>query len=436
MKKVLSKEERLIKRRRRQKGWLIALCVIVCLVLAVVAANLITNATTNGVKNNYEKVGTPDDVKVVKTESGNYEIYVDRDLKIMQLTDVHIGGGFLSGRKDKLALNAIASMITAEKPDLVIITGDISFPVPYIAGTFNNMSSAKLFTNMMDKLGVYYTVTLGNHDSESYSYYNREKMAAFYASDKHEKSLFIDKIDGVDGYGNQMINAKNSNDVITETLYLFDSHSYTDGDYLGINWYYDKIHDNQIEWYKNCVLANNKHNSDTINKLSVANKEELLVQYQIPKSLAFFHIPFEEYKVAYDELKENNFVDTKDTKYIYGVAGEKGQMVYPAKYENQLFETMEELGSTKGVFVGHDHLNNFAYDYKGIQLSYGMSIDYLAYSNIDKCGAQRGNTIITVKTSGEFISILENYYQDKYQPKGNKETVTMNPYYTPSQQLE
>ena len=54
----------------------------------------------------------------------------------------------------------------AEKPDLVVATGDIAFPVPYMAGTFNNYSGAKAFENLMESLGVYWTVTFGNHDAE------------------------------------------------------------------------------------------------------------------------------------------------------------------------------------------------------------------------------------------------------------------------------
>ena len=50
----------------------------------------------------------------------------DRDLKIMQLTDIHLGGGWLSLKKDSQAINAVATMIQAEKPDLVIM--DITMP--------------------------------------------------------------------------------------------------------------------------------------------------------------------------------------------------------------------------------------------------------------------------------------------------------------------
>lgn len=86
---------------------------------------------------------------------------------------------------------------------------------------------------------------------------------------------------------------------------------------------------------------------------------------------------------------------------------------------------MLELDSTKGVFFGHDHKNNFAAEYKEIQLSYSYSVDYLAYIGISKEGAQRGCTIINIKPDGTFTSKLENYYQDKYVTLYEKESVTM-----------
>ena len=67
-----------------------------------------------------------------------------------------------------------------EKPDLVIVTGDIAFPVPYKAGTLNNLASAKVFAALMEKLGVYWTLAFGNHDTEAYSYYSREDISDFY----------------------------------------------------------------------------------------------------------------------------------------------------------------------------------------------------------------------------------------------------------------
>ena len=65
-------------------------------------------------------------------------------------------------------------------------------------------------------------------------------------------------------------------------------------------------------------------------------------------------------------------------------------------YPSALFDRMLALGSTTGVFCGHDHYNNMSLEYKGIRLTYGMSIDYLAMPGIEHDTAQRGAELITI----------------------------------------
>lgn len=87
-------------------------------------------------------------------------------------------------------------MITKEKPDLVIVTGDISFPSPFRASTFNNQYASTIFAELMNHLGVYWTVTFGNHDAEGFNLYNREKWATFtrMKSGKNAFSLKVTKV--------------------------------------------------------------------------------------------------------------------------------------------------------------------------------------------------------------------------------------------------
>lgn len=78
-------------------------------------------------------------------KDGYYTFTTDKDFKVVQLSDVHIGAGFLSSKKDMMAVNAVEAMVKAEKPDLVVVTGDIGFPVPYQSGTLNNKKRRKDF---------------------------------------------------------------------------------------------------------------------------------------------------------------------------------------------------------------------------------------------------------------------------------------------------
>jgi 3',5'-cyclic AMP phosphodiesterase CpdA len=332
----------------------------------------------------------------------------------MQLTDVHIGGGYLSKEKDAMALNAVAAMVMAEKPDLVIATGDIAYPVPFSSGSFNNLSGARIFASLMEQLGVYWVITYGNHDTEMYSYYDRAAISDFYENSGFKYCLSQSGPEDIDGYGNSVINVKNSKGVITQTFVLLDSHSYTDDDYFGAMWKYDGVHENQIEWYR-----------ETITKLNAYNQKVTGDEKAVAKSTAFLHIPPTEYLDAWCEYVDNGFKDTENVKYFYGVAGESKKVVYCSTYEENLFETMLELDSTKGIFCGHDHFNNFSVEYKGIRLTYGKSIDYLAYVGIHKIGTQRGCTMITYSPDGTFTCKPESYYQDKYVSQYEKEEVTM-----------
>ena len=119
--------------------------VVASITVLTVAVNLILyNINMNRVKE-YSAVINPEAVKPVLDENGEYTFVTDRELKILHLTDIHIGGGWMTFNKDRMAINAVAAMVTAEKPDLVVITGDIAYPVPFQSGTFNNKTSAKLF---------------------------------------------------------------------------------------------------------------------------------------------------------------------------------------------------------------------------------------------------------------------------------------------------
>lgn len=391
-------------------GILIAL---LCIIAIITAINTICVASCK----NYIKSINPVSYssQLTPEEKNDYTTFVtDNDFMVMQLSDVHIGAGFMSVKKDNQAINAVAAMVAEEKPDLVIVTGDIAYPVPFQAGTFNNKTGAVIFASLMEKLGVYWCPAFGNHDTEAYSYFSREDISELYSNrQKYPHCLFQSGPKDVDGYGNYIVNVQTSKGEITQSFVMLDSHSYIDNDYFGIMWKYDCVHKNQVEWYEQQIKTLTKINNN-----------------KTPKSLMFFHMPPQEMLTAYNEYKENGYKDTADSKYIGGKAGEKDLVVYPSEKNYGLFDKCLELGSTKGIFFGHDHLNNFTILYKGIQLTYDYTVDYLAYVGINKYGTQRGCTMITTKPDGSFVSKAENYYQDKYTPQMEKETVTMEDFYT------
>ena len=375
----------------------------------------------------FDSVEAEDRIDVSKDDEGCYVITTDRDLKVLQVTDIHLGGGWMSKKDDMRTLKTVATMVLTEKPDVVFATGDISYPIPFTAGTFNNQYSAEMFARLMEKLGVYWTVNFGNHDSEIYSIYSREEMGGFYSRDEWKNCLFQKDDGSIDGVSNSVIKVKNSEGVITQALFSIDTNDYPQENKLagivaGFTGNYDNIHENQIKWYKtSCEKLNAENKAFIENTFEGDEKEQLLNNFGLVKSLVFMHIPPVEYANAWDEFKNNGYKDTENVKYYYGTLGEK--VCHPSD-DDLFFETAVEMKSTQGMFVGHDHINIFSLDYKGIRLTYGMSIDYVAYGKIDKVGTQRGCTVITVKPDGTFDCYPENYYQDKYE-NPDKEKVTM-----------
>ncbi|MDE7373206.1 MAG: metallophosphoesterase [Clostridia bacterium] len=378
---------------------------------------------------------------VPEKQDGYWTFTTDKEFKVLQLTDVHIGAGSFSKQKDMWAMNAVATMIRAEQPDLVVVTGDIAFPVPFSAGTFNNLAPVEVFVTMMEKLGVYWTFAFGNHDTEAYSMKTRDDICRWYESQDLKYCLFERgyaddpklklKEDDI-GYGNNIIRVKNSNGIYTQALVMLDSHSYIDGDYFGAAWKYDNIHQSQIDWY-----------AAEMQKLVAANKQIDPNSADTVKNLAFFHIPLVEYREAWGQVIESKIKNPTpgqvipgnngaEVKYIYGVMGESdskknGQRTYGVfcgLNQDNLFETGVENG-LQGTFSGHDHYNNFSVEYTKswtdkdgneksgtIRLTYGMSIDYLAYPGIYKEHLQRGCTVITVDPDGSFDCAQKNYYTD------------------------
>ena len=112
-------------------------------------------------------------------------IPTDRDYKILQLTDLHLGFGMFSGKKDKLALEAVAELIHRTEPDLMVLTGDSVFPFFPKSGTMNNRKQAEKLLAFLDGFQIPYTLVFGNHDCEMGSTCNKEQLAEIFTTGKY-----------------------------------------------------------------------------------------------------------------------------------------------------------------------------------------------------------------------------------------------------------
>lgn len=170
--------------------------------------------------------------------------------------------------------------------------------------------------------------------------------------------------ENVDGMGNYYRNVTDKNGKVIMSLIMMDSNSYD-----SVNNGYDHFHDNQVAWYEKTVKQIAKQ----------VNGDESRV---VP-SIAFFHIPMQEFKTAYDKGER--------------IAGARLEKECSPAVDDQMFETMEKLGSTVACFAGHDHMNNYSAEYHGIRFSYGLSCDHNIY-----VVPFRGGQLINIKNDGTF----------------------------------
>ena len=300
------------------------------------------------------------------------------DFKILQLTDIHLGGGVLSYDKDLKALEAVYALLEATRPDLVVVTGDMCFPVGFSSFSFNNTAPVQQFAAFMRNTGIPWAFTYGNHDTESYAASSSSTLDALYQSLswKTSRTLLYPYIQPeITGRNNQEIERREQDGSLDYALFLIDSNAYT-GE--GLN-KYDYIHDDQVAWYRSEVLRLNTEAGHTI------------------PSLIFFHVPLQQYKTAYELYEQGS----SEVTWFFGENNEQMMdKVCCSQYPSAIFDTANELGSTKGFFCGHDHYNNMSLEYQGIRLTYGMSIDYLAMPGIARDTAQRGATLIVLDAEG------------------------------------
>lgn len=307
--------------------------------------------------------------------SGVYTITTDKEaFKILQLTDIHLGGSLQSAGKDYQALTACYRLIEHTRPDLVIVTGDLVFPLGVMSFSFNNTAPITQFASFMRNTGVPWAFAYGNHDTESLANATAWEVNELFKSLSFQTSgnlLYPYMQPNITGRNNQLIEIRNADGSLNQAVFILDSNDYIDG----VMNDYDYIHDDQVEWYRAEVERLQEREGETVS------------------SLLFFHMPLQEYRTAY-ELYESS---SDEVEYFFGANREKMiDKVCCSEYPSSLFPMAKELGSTKAMFCGHDHYNNLSVEYDGIRLTYGMSIDYLAMPGIDEDTEQRGGTLITL----------------------------------------
>lgn len=244
--------------------------------------------------------------------------------KIVQFTDIHWKYG--NPESDE-AGERMAEVLDAEKPDLVVFTGDVIFAKPAREGLDKALEAT--ITR-----GIPFAVTWGNHDDEQNL--NRKELSEHVATKAGNLTSTVEGISGVTNYTLSVKSTDGKRDAAV--LYIFDSNSYSPIKKVkGYDW----IKHDQVEWYRQTSKA-----------FTAANDGKPL------PALAFFHIPLPEFH----EAAQN------ESAYFVGTRKEKA---CAPEINTGLAAAMLEAGDVMGVFVGHDHVNDYVVDWRGILLGYG-----------------------------------------------------------------
>lgn len=301
----------------------------------------------------------------IKRNADGADIYckTDDDLKIMQVTDIHISGISGNYRKNILAMQTVYEMTTREQPDFIVSTGDLVFGNVY-SNNEEDSIAFDIVLKFMDKIGIPWTWTFGNHDHDYFDRLDTNQLT--YMLSKSSTLYMAENNPNIKGYSNGVFRIY-KNDNLENALILLDSH----GEIWNNNQLltYDYIDESQISWYSN-----------KIQELKTQAGKEI-------DTFVYIHIPIEEYA----QINPNNYL-----------SGTKREEVACSKTPNELAETMAKLGSTRALFCGHDHVNDFIAFYNGMYFVYSKSIDYTAYIGIEKETVQRGVGVLIINQDNTF----------------------------------
>ncbi len=319
------------------------------------------------------------------TRSYCFEIEKEKgkDFKILNLADIQIDEDEAFNNKGAYSYELITKLIEDTDPDLITLSGDNAWgPVSFIK-----------LVEFMDSFGIPWAPVHGNHEGENLA---NEFCVAYYFANA-EYSLY--KYGPKDmGYGNYIINITEEGRIV-HTLFMMDTHSSAEftlnnGDVVSG---YDHLWDNQQEWYEWAVKGIK----------SVAG-------YTVP-STVIMHIPVFEYHSAWDlyYTGDTGYGKISDIAYPFAF-GSKYEASCSAPVNNGFFSLCKELGSTKNILVGHDHVNDFTALYEGIYLSYGVKSGFGAYWDPDIIGGTTldVNSLGLVKVQNHYYDMEENGWAD------------------------
>ena len=323
----------------------------------------------------------------------------DEKFRIVSTSDFHLEDDSEINNK---TLGFFARHIMELRPDLAVITGDA------VQTKYQQIDVIR-FARLMEKLGVYWTIVFGNHEVREEKGIYKWMMAKSVSLYPH--CLCKPGPDNLYGYANHTINIIGAGGKLREALFFFDSGR--------------DIRDNYREKYN---LPDNLEGYDFLKKEQIAFYENevksLKEKYGDFDSIMYMHIPLCEYALAFREDGNGGYIPSGECEILYG---NQYESVACSPVNTGMFDAILRSGSTKAVFAGHDHVNNWCALYKGVYLVYSLSADYKLYHLGTMFGKPeeewlQGVTVTDIHPGGklEFTPSFNSKYLNKETNDGEK----------------
>lgn len=266
----------------------------------------------------------------------------DGTFRVLAISDLHY-----TPERDAHGIALTGQLIDTDKPGLVIVNGDC------ISGksceTAEGLRAAiGHVAEAMEKKRVPWAITFGNHDQEHLpkTSVDKDAVLALYAGYAHNMNGGYQR--GLTGCGNKVLMIwDTSGQQLVYCVWLIDSNEYFQD---GKNRSYDWIHADQIDWYRQTSIELERQHGAKI------------------PGLMFFHIPLQEFNEMVNKVK---------------IIGARHEPEMPSPVNSGMFAAIADRGDVRGIYCGHDHVNNYVGRWRGIELGYDGSLGHYAYPRID-----------------------------------------------------
>lgn len=326
----------------------------------------------------------------------------DGKFKIMLLADPQDGYPIV---EDYIIL--VNEALDRAKPDLVVFLGD------NVMGADDGSldSYYKGYDQMLNPIaerGIPFTFVFGNHDRESSPGLTKEEMLEIYQ--RYDGCLAYDAVPELHGCATHNLPILSSDGTHTAfNLWMMDSGDYAYTEESGNH--YDCVRRDQIEWYEQTSKALEEENG--------AKVPSFMFQHIVPADVAqqvMVTAPFHSRILTDYNIEDGTWVSFLPN--IFGFkSGFVGEIPCPSTENEGQIDSLSQRGDVLALFFGHDHVNSYIANVKGVDSINVPGCTYNSYYSFIYHG------IMTVELNEKDLSKYKTdmiYANDLALEKGSK----------------